>query len=165
MKLKIANTSTKSFELKPLINEVYTDLEKTIKNGLPFKVEQRLNAIKKIKNDLAQNSITQERALALLWASYDDNIRLTKEIGIFKQHVKLDDQKILAQVAKLGSVMLFFKSPDKRVGYAEQKNGSYSYKLANNEDDIKRINSLFDALNKQIRTGYFTIPNALGGNK
>jgi hypothetical protein len=165
VKLKIANTSTKSFELKPLINEVYTDLEKTIKNGLPFKVEQRLNAIKKIKNDLAQNSITQERALALLWASYDDNIRLTKEIGIFKQHVKLDDQKILAQVAKLGSVMLFFKSPDKRVGYAEQKNGSYSYKLANNEDDIKRINSLFDALNKQIRTGYFTIPNALGGNK
>lgn len=164
VKLKIANTSTKSFELKPLINDIYNKLEKSIKNGLPFKVEQRLNTIKKIQNDLTENTITQERALALLWASYDDNIRLTKEIGLFKQHIQLEDKKILARVAKLGSVMLYFQAPDKRVGYAVKENNSYSYKVVNNEDDIKQINSLFDALHKQIRTGYFTIPNTLKGD-
>jgi len=161
VKLKIENTSTTSFELKPLINEVYNKLEKSIKNGIPFKVEQRLNAIKKIQNDLDEKTITDERALALLWASYDDNIRLTKEIGIFKQHIKLEDKKILAKVAKLGSVMLYFQAPDKRVGYTVKENDSYTYKIVSNEDDVKEINALFDALNKQIRTGYFTIPNAL----
>lgn len=161
IKLKIANTSTQNYELKPLISEVYSRLEKSIKNGIPFKIEQRLNAIKKIQNELDEDTITQERALAQLWASYDDNIRLTKEIGLFKQHIKLEDKKILAQVAKIGSIMIYFKSPDERVGYVKKQNGSFTYKVVTNEDDIKEINTLFDALNKQIRTGYFTIPNAL----
>ncbi|MCW9026650.1 MAG: DUF3450 domain-containing protein, partial [Thiovulaceae bacterium] len=105
--------------------------------------------------------ITSERAIALLWASYDDNIRLTKEIGLFKQHIVLEDKKILAKIAKLGSIMLYFQAPDKRVGYVIKENNSYSYKVVSNEEDVKKINSLFDALNKQIRTGYFSIPNAL----
>jgi hypothetical protein len=163
VKLKIANTSTESFELKPLINEVYTKLERSIKEGIPFKIEQRLSAIKKIQNDLDENTITQERALALLWASYDDNIRLTKEIGLFKQHITLENNKILAKVAKLGSVMMFFEAPDSRVGYVTKADGSYSYKVVNNEEDVKQIKTLFDALHKQIRTGYFTIPNAIQG--
>jgi len=161
IKLKIANTSTQNFELTPLINRVYNKLENSIKTGIPFKVEQRLSAIKKIQNELDENTITQERALALLWASFDDNIRLSKEIGIFKQHIKIDDKKILAKVAKLGSVMLYFQAPDKRVGFVEKQQDSYLYKVVTNEDDIKQINALFDALNKQIRTGYFSIPNAL----
>lgn len=164
VKLKIANTQTENFELKPLINEVYKKLEDSIRSGIPFKVEQRINAIKKIQNDLDENTITQERALALLWASYDDNIRLTKEIGLFKQHIKLEDKKILAKVAKLGSVMMYFQAPDNRVGYVTKNNGSYAYKVVTNEDDVKQINTLFDALTKQIRTGYFTIPNALKGD-
>ena len=161
VKLKIANTSTESFELRPLIEEVYKTLENSIKTGIPFKVEQRLSAIKKIQNDLAENTITQERALALLWASYDDNIRLTKEIGLFKQHIDIENKKILAKIAKLGSVMLYFQAPDKRVGYLAKQAGSYTYKVATNEEDVKQINNLFDALNKQIRTGYFSVPNAL----
>lgn len=161
VKLKIANTSTQSFELKPLINEVYNKLEHSIKTGIPFKIEQRLSAIKKIQNDLDENTITQERALALLWASYDDNIRLTKEIGLFKQHIKINDKKILAKIAKLGSMMLYFQAPEKSVGYAIKDGDSYSYKVVTNEDDVKQINNLFDALNKQIRTGYFSVPNAL----
>lgn len=165
IKLKIANTTTKNYELKPLIDEVYSNLENSIKTGIPFKIEQRLSGIKKIQNDLHENTITQERALALLWASYDDNIRLTKEIGLFKQHIKIEDKKILAKIAKLGSVMLYFQAPDKRVGYAVKQGDSYGYKVVSNEDDIKKINNLFDALNKQIRTGYFSIPNALQGDK
>jgi hypothetical protein len=161
VKLKIANTTTQNYELKPLINEVYNTLESSIKSGIPFKVAGRLNVIKKIKNELAQNSITQERALAQLWASYDDNIRLTKEIGIFKQNIEIDSKQILAQVAKLGSVMLYFQTPDKRFGYATKQNDSYAYKVVTNEEDVKKIKALFDALNKQIRTGYFTLPNAL----
>jgi hypothetical protein len=57
--------------------------------------------------------------------------------------------------------MLFFQAPDKRVGYAVKKDDSYAYKVLTKEEDIKQIKTLFDALNKQIRTGYFSIPNAL----
>jgi len=161
LKLKIANTSTENFELTPLIDEIYTRLENTIKTGIPFKIQQRLSGIKKIRNELDDKTITPERALALLWASYDDNIRLTKEIGVFKQHIEIQNTKILAKIAKLGSTMLFFQAPDERVGYAQKQNNKYIYKVLNKEEDVKQIKALFDALNKQIRTGYFSIPNAL----
>lgn len=162
IKVQIANTSTSNVVLKPLIEELIVALETNIIEGIPFKVQERLSALRKIQNDLDEGLVTGERALALLWSSYDDNIRLTKEIGLFKQNIELDSINILADVAKIGTVMLFFKTPDNRVGYiTEDELTNYIAKIATNEDDIKEILSLFDALNKQIRTGFFTLPNAL----
>lgn len=161
IKLKIANTSAGNIELKPLLTNSFNLLEQTIQNGIPFKVQERLSAVKKIKTQLSEGLITQEKALALLWVSYDDNIRLTKEIGIFKQNIKIDSQNILAQVAKIGSVMMFFSTPNNQVGYVTKVDGKYIYVVATDEEEIKQIVALFDALTKQIRTGYFTLPNAL----
>ncbi len=162
LKVQIANTSTSNIVLKPLLEELITALETSIIEGIPFKVQERLSALRKIQDDLDEGLITSERALALLWSAYDDNIRLTKEIGLFKQNIEIDSKNILADVAKIGTVMLYFKTPDNRVGYiTEDESDNFVTKVAKQEDDIKEILSLFDALNKQIRTGFFTLPNAL----
>ncbi len=161
LKVQIANTSTSNIELKPLLDNSFEILENSIKNGIPFKVPARLASLNKIKSELNKGLITQEKALALLWVSYDDNIRLTKEIGLFKQNIKVDGVDVLAQVAKIGSVMLYFSTPNNKVGFAVKDSSGYSYKVATNEDDIKNIVALYDALQKNIRTGYFTLPNAL----
>jgi hypothetical protein len=158
---KIATKSTDNFELKPVLNDAFAMLEKNIREGLPFKVPERLAALEKIKTDLKTGTITDERALALLWSNYEDNIRLTSEIGLFKQKIEIDGEEVLAQVAKVGTVMLFFSTPDNRVGYVTEDGAGYTYKTVNSENKREAIVALFDALAKQIRTGYFTIPNAL----
>ena len=158
---KIATKSTDNFELKPVLNDAFAMLEKSIREGLPFKVPERLAALEKIKSDLKTGTITDERALALLWSNYEDNIRLTSEIGLFKQKIEIEGEEVLAQVAKVGTVMLFFSTPDNRVGYVTEDGAGYTYKTVNSEKKREAIAALFDALAKQIRTGYFTIPNAL----
>ena len=158
---KIATASTGDVVLKPMLNEAFILLESSIRSGLPFKVPERLAALEKIESDLEQKRITDERALALLWASYEDNIRLTSEIGLFKQKITVDGQNVLAEVAKIGSVMLFFATPDNRVGYVAREGDGYTYKTVKDQGKRESIVALFDALSKQIRTGYFTIPNAL----
>jgi chromosome segregation ATPase len=158
---KIAGTSTGNDELKPVLTEAFAMLERSIRAGLPFKVPERLAALEKIKSDHAQKMITDERALARLWASYEDNIRLTSEIGLFKQKITIDGEGVLAQVAKIGSVMLFFATPDDRVGYVVKDGNGYTYQTAKDKEKRESILALFDALTKQIRTGYFRIPNAL----
>lgn len=158
---KIAKKATDHVELKPMLNDAAARLERSIREGLPFKVPDRLAALEKIRSDLKAGTITEERALALLWASYADNIRLTSEIGLFKQKVTIDGQKVLAEVAKIGSVMLFFATPDNRLGYVTGGEGVYKYNTVNDKEKKESIAALFDALTKQIRTGYFTIPNAL----
>jgi len=161
IKLKIKEAATGNDEIKPLVVEALSLLETSIKNGIPFMVKDRVNSLKKIRSDLDEGIITSEKALSLTWASYDDTIRITKEIGLFKQKITLNGKEVLAKVAKIGSVMMFFSTPSNEVGYVEKTGTTYNYKHITDPKDIKKIVDLFDALQKQIKTGYFELPNAL----
>lgn len=165
---EIQALSSKNEDVKPTIAKALEDLEVEIKAGIPFKIEERIAVLEKIKEDLKNGSITDEKALALTWASHDDALRLTKEIGKFKQEIVLNGEKTIAKIAKIGSVMMFFSTPNDEIGYVKKVNNAYTYVLAENEEEKIQIVNLFDALQKQIRTGYFSLPNALllrGENK
>ncbi|MEA1893159.1 MAG: DUF3450 family protein [Campylobacterota bacterium] len=161
IKIKIKETSSGNSEIKPLVMNALDLLEKSINEGIPFMVNKRVADIQKIKSDLQDNLITNEKALSLAWASYDDTIRVTKEIGIFKQKIDLKGKKVLVKIAKLGSIAMFFSTPSNEVGFVVKDMNDYKYKQITNPDDVKKIVALFDALQKQIRTGYFELPNAL----
>ncbi|MBU0483148.1 MAG: DUF3450 domain-containing protein [Proteobacteria bacterium] len=157
----IAEASSKSMDLAPLLDEVFSLQITTIEGGIPFKIAERRAALDEIRSDLREKLITPERALALLWASFEDNVRLTREIGLFKQKIEINGTEMLADVAKIGTVMLFFSTPDKLVGHVVQDKHGYTYQVINHKQQQEEIAMLFDALNKQIRTGYFTLPNGL----
>lgn len=158
---KIVAMSGKNEDIKPMILDAIAKLSTEIKTGIPFKVEERLSTLGQIKTDLESNTTTQEKALSLVWASYDDAIRITKEIGLFKQQITLDGKETLAKIAKVGSVMMFFATPDDKVGYVTKIKDQYKYVIATDNEEKAQIVALFDALQKQIRTGYFKLPNAL----
>ena len=158
-KLEVLGSAT--VDIKPVVTDALDALEQEIKAGIPFKVEERIAGLHQIKDDLKNGNISQEKALALTWASYDDALRLTKEIGQFKQEITLDGKATMAKIAKVGSVMMFFATPDDRIGYVKQEGDTYSYIVATDSIERDQIIDLFDALQKQIRTGYFTLPNAL----
>ncbi len=127
---KLEEMGSATVDLKPVVNEALDALEKDIKAGIPFKVEERVAGLHQIKADLKNGNISQEKALALTWASYDDALRLTKEIGQFKQEITLDEKATMAKIAKVGSVMMFFATPDDKVGYVKQDGNNYSYVVA-----------------------------------
>ncbi|MDQ1326287.1 MAG: hypothetical protein QG564_1412 [Campylobacterota bacterium] len=158
---KLAALDSSSVDIKPMINDAIDLLVKEIKIGIPFKTEERIAALLQIKKDLKNGNTTQEKALASVWASYDDALRLTKEIGQFKQEITIDGKQTIAKIAKIGSVMMFFATPDEKVGYVKKEKDKYTYVTAKESGAREQIVNLFDALQKQIRTGYFTLPNAL----
>ncbi|MBT8348384.1 MAG: DUF3450 family protein, partial [Sulfurovum sp.] len=84
---KLEEMGSATVDIKPIVIDALDALEKEIKAGIPFKVEERVSALHQIKDDLKNGNISQEKALALTWASYDDALRLTKEIGQFKQEI------------------------------------------------------------------------------
>ena len=158
---KIAEASTKNESIKPMLLGAIDGLRTIIKEGIPFKTNERLAELDKLQKNLIDDVITEEKALLLTWASYDDTIRLTKEIGRFKQEITIDGEPVLANVAKLGSVMMYFSTPDNKVGYVTKENNAYAYKVVKEKEEIAKIVNLFDSLQKQIRTGFFSLPNAL----
>ncbi len=161
VKTKLASMQKDDADVTPVVLEAIEKLDAEIARGIPFKIKERRGELQKIKAHLKDKTLKPEKALAMVWASYDDMIRLTKEIGLFKQPVTVHGKEKLAQIAKLGTMALYFATPDDEVGYVIKKDNGYSYKVVTDEKEKGEIVALFDALKKQIRTGYFTLPNAL----
>ncbi|MDP3302199.1 MAG: DUF3450 family protein [Sulfuricurvum sp.] len=157
----IAMASGKNVKLTPLLESGMSLLKESIRSGIPFKAKERMAGVDKIKQQLDAGVITEEKALSLLWAGFDDNLRMTKEIGVFKQEIVLDKKKVLCEVGKIGTVMMFFATSDNRAGYVVKEGNVYDYKVVNDEKEKEKIVALFSALKLQIRTGYFQLPNAL----
>jgi len=164
----IKKRSAKTEGLNPMIIKAIDDLQLVVSEGIPFKVALRQNDLKETKTQLEGNLITPEQALSKIWGSYDDALRMSSENGLFKQPIMIAGKEKLAEVVKLGTVMLFFKLPTGEVGYAKKEAEKYHYIQESDETRQKQILVLFDAMKKQIRTGYFTIPYAVvsqGGAK
>lgn len=148
--------------LKPVLFEILNDFKRHVQTGLPFKVEDRVKAIEDLEGNLANHLVDPNKAVNQTWALIEDEIRLSRENGIYQQTISLDDEKILVDIAKLGSVFLFFQTRDNRAGMARRSDdGSWKFETTNTASDIDRIAKLFDALKKQIRQGYFELPNPL----
>jgi len=161
LKEKIAEASKNSKGLTPVINQAIDNLVLMIENSIPFKKEERIAAVQKIQEQLKASLITPQKALSYVYNSYADEIRMTKENGVFKQTITLDGKDKLVKVARIGTAMMFFQTPNDRVGYVLHSGTSWEYKEEFNKEKQDEISTIFDAFVKQIRSGYFTLPNVL----
>ncbi len=147
--------------LKPVLLAAVESMRSYIQTALPFKADERLAALDEIRLQIDNGTLPPHRAANRLWAFFEDEFRITRETGLYKQTVSLGNEKVLADVGKVGSVMLFFKAQDGRVGYARREPGGWRFVPAEAEADREQIAILFDSLGKQIRQGYFELPPAL----
>lgn len=147
-------------KLKPVLLKTLAIYQRHVQQGLPFKVADRVQAIQELKKNLVNDLIDPNRAVNQLWSLFEDEIRLSKENGIYQQTILLDGENILADVAKIGTVFLFFQTKDSRTGMAKKfPDSGWKFVTADAAKDNQRIAKLFDSLKKQIRQGYFELPN------
>ncbi len=147
--------------LKPIVFKALDMMQDNIKASLPFKTKERVADLEKIREQLKADLITGQKALALTWNAYGDAIRMSQENGLFKQTISIKGQDRLAEVARIGTLAMYFKLPDETVGYATKDAKGWFYKEAVSKKEQEQILALFDSFKKQIRSGYFTLPNAI----
>lgn len=161
------STNTKQAEqsgesLRPVLIEIMTDYKRHIQTGFPFKMDDRIKAINDLENNIANKLVDPNKAVNQAWSLIEDEIRLSKENGIYQQTIPLDGEKTLVDIAKLGTVFLFFQTRDNRVGMAKRDtDNGWKFETVDDTSDVERITGLFDSLKKQIRQGYFELPNPL----
>lgn len=150
--------------LTPVLLAAIDALKSGVAAGLPFKTEERLAALEELRTKVGAAQLPPHRAANRLWAFVEDEFRITRETGLHQQTIRVGDEQLLADVAKVGSVMLLFRTDDGRVGAARRGNGGWTFEVAAAEADQQRIAALFDSLGKQIRQGYFELPAALAAS-
>lgn len=145
--------------LSPVLAEAFSALKGRIRQGMPFKPKERIASLEEIETQFNSGAITPQRAVNRLWGFYEDELRLTKENGIYSQVVNLEGEEVLVDVARLGMVFMYFRTKSEDYGMAMSTPQGWRFERVSDSDGARRIESLFDSLTKQIRTGFFTLPN------
>lgn len=149
-------------ELKPAVLGAISQVRGPVAAGLPFRVEERVAELDRLHKDLQEGIVLPSVALSRLWTFVEDELRLTRENGLYRQVVHVSDEQILADVARVGMLMLYFRTPDQRYGRVSQVDGHWTYLVYQDQGDIEQTAALFESLEKRVRGGFFEIPNALG---
>ena len=145
--------------LVPVAEQVIADLTGHIEQGIPFKIDERLEALSDIRSQLESGALAPPRVINRLWSYYEDELRLARENGLYSQIIPLAGDRVLADIAKLGTVAMYFKTRDGRSGYAVRRGSNWNYQVAEARAERQQIDTLFESLAKQIRSGYFVLPN------
>jgi Protein of unknown function (DUF3450) len=164
----IAARTTSAEDLGPIFESALAGLRAHVERSLPFRRADRLAELDKISEQRKTGVMSYERALSRLWSFVEDELRMTRESGLFRQTVTVDDAEVLADVVRVGMVMLFYRTSDGRVGKTERTAGGWRFVELEDERSRRQIRGLLDSFKKQIRVGYFEIPNALpprGGDR
>lgn len=158
---EIQAEKAKGDRLVPLFESELADVKAYVTASMPFRQQERLSALEKIDEQYKAGLLTPARALQRLWSFVEDEFRMTRESGLFKQTVRVDGQEVLAEVIRVGMVMLFYRTDDDQVGKLARKDGGWEFESIIDPERQRQVLDLFGSFKKQIRVGYFELPNAL----
>ncbi len=139
--------------LRPVVLEALDAVENYVETSLPFRREDRLASVRTVRSELESGVLEPSRALNALWSFVADEIRMTGEAGLFRQPIRIDDEDKLADVARLGMLQLYFRTDDGRVGLWTEDGFRYV-----EGEDRERILAWMSSLRKNVRFGYFELP-------
>ncbi len=134
-------------------------LRSLINDSLPFKKQARLKEVDVIVADLEGDKVDAATAITRLWRLIEDELKLVSEVGLHRQPILLNGEKMLADVVRIGMSVLYFRVDEKRLGRAiRTPKGGFIYEETKKEDEKRALNALFEAMEKQIRKGAFELP-------
>ncbi len=161
MRAEIAEAGVGADALLPFLKGEIARLREQVRGGFPFKVQERLAELEELETQLDNGVMSAQRGVNRLWAFIEDEFRISRENAIYSQSIALDGENVLVDVAKLGSVMMYFRTRNLEYGRAVQTGQGWRFELLDNARDQELVARLFDSLRKQIRQGYFELPEAL----
>lgn len=163
LRSEIAAAEGSVTDVEPIVRSALASYRNYVNRALPFQREDRLEEIANLEQILDDGNVEPRTVLTRLWNTVQSEFRLTGESGLFRQTIEVDGESQLAEVARLGMVLMYFRTFDDRYGYVVPAgDGRWDYLVATDREDARRISELFEALRRNLREGFFDLPNPYG---
>lgn len=149
-------------EVTPVLKKAIASLRSSIETSIPFKRDERLQALADIELRLDSKLITPNKASNQLWAFVEDELVLGRSSGIYNEVIAIEggNEKLL-KVLRIGKVAMFYKTPDEEFGVVRRQGDEWQTSAVMDERSKVQLNTLFDSFAKNIRNGMFEVPNFL----
>ena len=158
---KLSAEDTQIAVLTPAVLESIGILKMKMQQGIPFKRDERIAELDRLIRQIDEKLLHPVNAFARLWDQTEDEFRLARESGMYKQVVTLDGKEVLADVIRVGMVAMYVQTKDGKIGKSIYRDGVWSFEKITAPKERNEVMYLFDSFKKQIRTGLFVLPNAL----
>ncbi len=159
--LEVGKDAKRDDAIRPAVLSSMGLIRNTSLAGLPFKLEERKADFDRLIRQMDEGILRPTDAVGRLWDRVEDELRLSRENGLYRQVIDLDGEEMLVDIARIGMMMMFYKTRDGRVGRTAGKRGSWKFVQIRHKEEKERVWSLFDSFKKQIRVGFFILPGAL----
>lgn len=145
-------------DLRQSVLAAADELIVTVEGGLPFRLDDRVGALRTLRTDVAGGRLSPENAASRLWQFMEDEIRLARDVGVYRDVVMLEGRRELVEVAKIGMFALYVRAADGRIAHAVSRDGGFHFELLTAPGSVRAVQKLFDALDRQIRSGEHELP-------
>ena len=158
---RVAQSERGHEHLKPAVLANIELMRAQIKTSLPFKLQERLAELDTLEQQLHAGMLSPHKAAARQWQLVEDELRLTRESGLYQQVLPVQDQDTLVEVARLGMIAMYWRSQDGRVGLARRTPQGWRFEAVLQPEAQAQIVHLFESFKKGLRVGEFSLPEAL----
>lgn len=148
-------------QLTPVLLGTIGRLRWRVQTGLPFQTSERLRLLDDIAKKVKAHGLDPREGIQRVWSFLEDEFRLNRENGLYKQVITLQGKQMLVEVVRIGMMMLFFCTKDGRCGRAVREKNDWSFVPFLAKEEHLQIQALFDGFRKKIRVGFWLLPNAL----
>lgn len=148
-------------QLTPLLKNSIATIREVVSTSLPFKLEERSQALDDIETRLDANLITPNKAANQLWAFVEDELMLGKSTGIYNDTIKLNGEEKLVKVLRIGKIAMFYKTNDEHFGVIRKESGSWQQTDLDDSESVTQLEQLFESFSKNIRNGQYVTPDFL----
>jgi len=140
--------------LKPAVLEGLAELRVQVAAGIPYRRDERLASVDALTEQVRSGELRSEKGLGRAWQLIEDELRLTQQTALDRQVVQWGGEERLVTVARVGMVAMYARD-GQQVAQARRRDDGWVWEdLGANADVL----SLFDALDRQVHAGWFTLP-------
>ncbi|MEO0335293.1 MAG: DUF3450 family protein [Pseudomonadota bacterium] len=163
LKGQLSDRGFEDQQMKSLVLNAISEFQLYVQSSIPFQADKRSKELSQLAEKVEKDQMTSVKAAIRLWSFVEDELRSATENSVFRQTIVVEGNEKLVEVAKLGSVFLFYKTTDGQYGTLKREDDQWLFQRLVSSSDEAKVALLFESLKKQIRTGQFSLPNQLKG--
>lgn len=113
-------------EIEPLMLRMLDSLQRFVKADLPFKHDERLAAVVKLRQAMADPDTGVSEKFRKVLAAYQHEAEYGRTIGTYRGEIQFSGKERLVEFLRVGRVMLYYITPDESaVGYWDEEAGKW----------------------------------------
>lgn len=168
-KASAAARTTAQDALATPVRHALETLRASVSAGLPWKTRERLARLDDVEHLLESEGAVP--AAATLWRFLDDELSLAGSSQMARQSISLagssgaagGEERVVADVIRLGTVLMFFRTPRGEVGLAERvpagaDAGKVRWRVLDDAQERARVHGLFEAFRRGPPTTTVLVP-------